>query len=837
LACAPVHWTALRRIAFALLLVLGSLAFLAGGATARPDLAAGSDLVEVVVTLPQPSLSEATLHDRGLASARTAHRKLDLRAPAAVSYLRTLASAQRALQSRIQAAIPEARARWHYSVVLNGMAVVVPRSQLGRLKAIRGATVWPSVTYHSLLDRSPQLIGAPAVWGPTLATAGEGIKIGIIDDGLDSTHVFFDPSGFTYPAGFPKGQAGYTTAKVIVARAFAPATPTWKYANVPFDPQYSDHATNVSGIAAGDANTTAIVQGTRYTVSGIAPKAYLGNYKVLSVPTDSFGLDGNSPEITAGIEQAVSDGMDVINLSLGEPEVEPTRDIVVKAIDDAADAGVVPVIAAGNDFTDAGRGSVGSPGTASKAITVAASSDGNGQAVDEIADFSSSGPTPISLEMKPDVTAPGLNILSSLPRNTWSAHDWSGTSMASPHVAGAAAVLKQRHPTWTVEQIKSALESTGDPVHPAGAKTEISAAREGGGRIDLPRADTPLVFTDPTGLSFGLVRRGTTTTRALATADAGGGSAPWTVAIAQQSTVAGTAVSASLATVAAGTSVNVSLATTKTAAEGEATGFVTLTRGTDVRRVPYWFRVEVPRLASEPVKTIAGAGTFHGDTAGKKSLVSTYRYPEAAPGIALSLTGPEQVFELKLKRPVANVGAVITGRAGGVSVVPRMVVGRDENRLTGYAALPVDLNPYADFGRPVSTVAAILPSAGTYDFVFDTPAGRKPGAFTFHVWVNDVTPPTVKLLTPSVPGGATIKLGVTDAGSGVDPKSIVLKVDDGAHSVTFSRGVASVSSAGLSAGRHKLVLTAADYEETKNMEDVGPILPNTRRFTAFVVVR
>ena len=65
--------------------------------------------------------------------------------------------------------------------------------------------------------------------------------------------------------------------------------------------------------------------------------------------------------------------------------------------------------------------------------------------------------------MKPDVTAPGVDILSSLPRNQWSNHDWSGTSMAAPHVAGAAALLKQRHPTWTVEQIKSALESTGDP--------------------------------------------------------------------------------------------------------------------------------------------------------------------------------------------------------------------------------------------------------------------------------------------------------------------------------------------------------------------------------------
>ena len=86
--------------------------------------------------------------------------------------------------------------------------------------------------------------------------------------------------------------------------------------------------------------------------------------------------------------------MDVINLSLGEPEVEPTRDVVVQAIDDAADAGVVPVIAAGNDNDDAGRGSIGSPGTAPKAITVAASTDGDGGPADEIATSRRAAPRP-----------------------------------------------------------------------------------------------------------------------------------------------------------------------------------------------------------------------------------------------------------------------------------------------------------------------------------------------------------------------------------------------------------------------------------------------------------
>src|SRR4051812_5459847 len=500
--------SALRRVVLFLATALGSLVQLTtAGATARTAQTAAG-LVEVVVTLPQPPLAEAIQQDRTLAAAATTHHRLDIRTLASRNYLRTLATAQRTLQARIRTAIPSARVQWRYDVTLNGMAVAVPRSQLTALHTIPGATVWPSVRYHALLDRTPQLIGATQVWGPTLATSGQGIKIGVIDDGLDQTQVFFTPTGLSYPAGFPKGNTAYTTPKVIVARAFAPAANTYKYARTPFDPVNSDHATHVSGIAAGNHDTPATnTDGTKPRVSGVAPNAYIGNYKVLTIPTSDFGLDGNSPEIAAGIEQAVKDGMDVINLSLGEPEIEPTRDIVVKAIDAAAEAGVVPVIAAGNSFGEAGRGGIGSPGTAPEAITVAASSEGGrGGPADVIAGFSDSGPTPISLQFKPDVTAPGEEVLSSIPKNDWDR--WSGTSMASPHVAGAAALLKQRHPTWTVPQIKSALSTTGDPVRSSGTLAEVSAMREGGGRADVLRADNPLVFVAPTSLSFGLVQRG-----------------------------------------------------------------------------------------------------------------------------------------------------------------------------------------------------------------------------------------------------------------------------------------------------------------------------------------
>jgi len=829
----------LPRIALVLPLVLGvPLALFAGGAGAR--VTSSSPLTEVVVTLPQPPLSEAMERDRTLAAAVRTHHSLDLRTPAAVSYLRTLASAQRTLQSRIASTIPGASVRWRYSVVLNGLAVVLPTADVARLAAIPGATVWPSVTYHSLLNNGPQLIGAPAVWGPTLSTAGQGMKIGIIDDGLDQSHPYFDPSGFSYPAGFPKGNTAFTTPKVIVARAFAPASETWKYANTPFDPLNSDHATHVAGIAAGDNNTTATLQGTRYRVSGVAPMAYIGNYKVLTIPTTNFGLDGNSPEIAAGIEAAVKDGMNVINLSLGEPEIQPQRDLVVQAIDDAAAAGVVPVIAAGNEFDSSGRGSVGSPGSAPDAITVAASTEGgDGSPPDEVASFSSGGPTPVSLLMKPDVTAPGVDILSSLPMSQWAS--WSGTSMASPHVAGAAAVLMQRHPTWSVEQIKSALESTGDPVHVPGTTNEVPAMREGGGRIDLARADNPLLFTDPTGLTFGLVNVGTTATQTLQVTDAGGGPAPWTVSIQSQSTLSGATIVPSTPSVVAGSSVDLTVTAAATATEGDATGFALLTRGTDVRRVPYWFGVEAPKLGTEPIRSIKRAGVYTGDTAGKPSLVSSYRYPVGIVGsspIPLALGGPEQVFEFVLTRPVANFGVAVVSHARGVHVSPRLVVNRDENRLLGDTGLPIDLNPYSNFGKAEPVVGAVLPTLGTYDFVFDTPTGAKPGLYTFRFWINDTTPPSVRLLTRTVRATQPLRLALKDAGSGVDPQSIQVTVDRVLSDFHFKGGVLTIAPSHLLAGTHHVSVTVADYQETRNMEDVlNGATPNTRTFSTTFVVR
>ncbi|HWJ33121.1 MAG TPA: S8 family serine peptidase [Gaiellaceae bacterium] len=772
--------------------------------------------VEVVVTLKAPPLAQAFAQTRTIAYATFARpQRLVVTTPASRDYLDRLARTQRVVAQRIRAAIPAAVTRWHYGVVLDGFSVVVPQSRLARLQRIPGVeSVWPSATYHLLLDRTPQLIGAPTVWGPTLATAGEGMKIGVIDDGIDHTHPFFNPSGYAYPPGFPKGQTAYTTPKVIVARAFAPPGSTYAPARLPFDVGQSEHGTHVSGIAAGNNGT---LTRSGFSLSGIAPRAYLGNYKAMGVPSE-FGLNGNSPELAAAVEAAVRDGMDVINLSLGETDIEPTRDVLARALNAAADAGVVSTVAAGNSG-NLGLGSIDSPGSAVKAIAAAASTGGHDSIdTDAPTDFSSLGPAPYSLAFKPEVTAPGDGVASSIPGGSYAV--LSGTSMAAPHVAGAVAVLKQRHPTWTAAQLKSALITTGVPVR--GADGEVSPLREGGGRIDLPRADNPLFFAAPSSLTFGLRKIGVTVTR---TVELTGGTGTWTTRV--------TGVPAGLVTTPAQITIpgalQVRLAT-RGLPERDYSGFVNLTRGSDSRRIPFWVRVERPRLPLDPHITLTRPGTYSGDTRRGAARVTSYRYPDIPVGhgsFPVRLPGREFVYRVHVRKRYANLGVAVTSRARRVSVEPRIVRSNDENRLAGEVALPYDTNPYrATNGGHRLVVGVLFPAPGTYDVVFDTPRGGRPGRFAFRLWQGDTTPPSIQVLGVR---GSTLRVAVTDRGSGVDPTALAARVDGEERDVAYTNGVARVSVSGLGRGRHTLIFTAADYQEVKNNENVAGVLPNTRR--------
>jgi subtilisin family serine protease len=791
--------------------VLLALAILALGAAERPLVEdAGAGTVQVVVALESLPLAHA---------------------PGGAA---RIAAEQRTFRSELARRLPDARLSWRYRLVANGFAVVLPETQVPRLRALPGVRdVYDSARYEPQLDSTPGAIGAPGLWGAGLDTAGQGVKIGIIDTGVHHDHPFFDPTGYTMPAGFPKGQVRFTNAKVIVARAFAPPGAKYPRAGVPVDGENSSHGTHVAGIAAGNPRTQA--SGGR-VVSGIAPRAHIGNYKAL-VGTDSgLSPNGNAPELVAAIEAAVRDGMDVINLSIGEPEIEPRRDVVALALDAAAAAGVVPVVAAGNDFNDLGAGSVASPANSAAAITVAAVEMGGGSSpTGTHADFSSVGPTTISLRQKPDVAAPGVGVLSAVPEG-WAS--LSGTSMASPHIAGAAALLVQRHPAWRVAQVKSALVQSANDGRIQG-RGAASPEFQGGGVVALAKADRPLLFASPTGVSFGLVGRGARKVAPVELADAGAGAATWQLSIVQRERPRGATLTVPPNISVPGT-LAIQLLTGRAAKQGVVSGYVELRRGQDVRRVPFWGRIAVAGLAKHKPLALRGAGIYRGTTKGRPARAITYRYPENPRGVGLttSLRGPEAVYRVRLRNRVANFGVVVTQRAPGSGVEPRVVAGLDENRLTGYAALPFSQNPYLEnFRDSVLAAGALSPVPGEYALVFDSGSRAGAGRFTFRYWVNDVKPPTLRLGTRSVRRGAPVRVSATDAGSGVYADSIRASIDGENASTTFSNGVVRVSTVGFAAGRHRLRLRVSDYQETKNTENVARILPNTRTLTATFTVR
>jgi hypothetical protein len=263
--------------------------------------------------------------------------------------------------------------------------------------------------------------------------------------------------------------------------------------------------------------------------------------------------------------------------------------------------------------------------------------------------------------------------------------------------------------------------------------------------------------------------------------------------------------------------------TASAATTGDVTGFVVLTRGADTRRIPFWFAGSAPRLGSEARPLLRKAGVYKGTTKGGPSRVSQYRYPA---GDGTVFAGPERAYRVRVGR-VANFGVVVLSG----HVTPHVTFDGTEDHLAGYTALPLDLNPYrATYGNSVRAAAAVLPAAGVYDVVFDTRSAGDAGPFSFRLWIGDTKPPRLELR--SARGG--IDVTATDAGSGVDPASIKATVDGSAATATWHAGVIHVAAR---PGRHRLALTVSDYEETKNMEDVPPVLPNTATLRVSVRVR
>ncbi|MDX2152116.1 MAG: S8 family serine peptidase [Bryobacteraceae bacterium] len=254
--------------------------------------------------------------------------------------------------------------------VTHTLLVRLPDRHVPLVAAIAGVRrVVPVQTMKLFLDRAASVNRVTDAWNQTgHETAGSGIKIGVIDTGIDVDHAGFQDSSLQVPDGYPKtssdSDSEFTNNKVIVARSYV------RLLTNRLDPDQSardrvGHGTAVAMAAAGVRN-----DGPRATIEGVAPKAFLGSYKVFGTP--GFNSSSTTDAVLKAIDDAVSDGMDVINLSLGSdyaPRLED--DPEVEAIDTATRAGVIVVVAAGNNGP--GKNRIASPGTAPSAVTVGAS--------------------------------------------------------------------------------------------------------------------------------------------------------------------------------------------------------------------------------------------------------------------------------------------------------------------------------------------------------------------------------------------------------------------------------------------------------------------------------
>ena len=590
-------------------------------------------------------------------SSKGADGKVNLSSREARQQRAAVADEQAAFRSWLRDNAPDARIVGGHDLAVNAVTV---RLRGTSLETLRGAPQVRSAQFESVYyplaheDPDLDLIDAPEAWRQAAGGDDDAgafpdnsrVKVGVIDSGIDIRHECFSGAGF--PATKQLGDQRFTNNKVIVAKVFNnKARQQGLTAEA-----IGDHGTHVAGTVACNLHTPAVVDGVDipYDPSGVAPAAQLGNYNVFPGEVGS----ARSEDILNAMEAAYTDGMDVVNMSLGGGS-SGFQDLLTHAVDNLDQAGLVLAISAGNNGP--GRYTVGSPGSAERALTSGASTVGHfvgarvtvsgesfgaasgdfatveedltrplavvpgttnglstactalsqdlsgkialisrgtcsfsvkirnaqqagavavlvannvagdptamgtdgtanqptvpaymvglregkalqafdGQATtihanlqyiltgndDIMAGFSSQGPTDADFRAKPDVVAPGVNVLSSIPvsfcggTNCWAF--FQGTSMSSPHTAGSAAVVIDAFVTrqftdFTAEQVRSSIVNTAEQggltSYIDGTTVVNDVNVVGAGQVDLDSAVDALVAVGPVSTSFGAVPSG-----------------------------------------------------------------------------------------------------------------------------------------------------------------------------------------------------------------------------------------------------------------------------------------------------------------------------------------
>ncbi|MFI5806387.1 S8 family peptidase [Streptomyces sp. NPDC051561] len=347
--------------------------------------------------------------------------------------------------ARALPALPRAATRGPVLAPVGGVALKADKDRaadfwadLGNPRSRAGgdlAKLWLDRKISATLDRSTKQVRAQEAWAAGFD--GKGTKVAVLDTGADAEHP--DLKG-----------------RVVAAKNF---TDAGSEADVQGHGTHTASTVGGSGAASGGKK------------KGVAPGTGLLNGKVLNDQGQ-----GAESWIIAGMEWAVQEKADVVSMSLGGAATDCTDPLSVAAEELAKSKDTLFVLAAGN--TGPRNNSVSSPGCAPGVLTVGAVDRD-----DTTAQFSSRGPNIATHTLKPEIAAPGVNIsaASAGGRGAEAYRSMSGTSMATPHVAGAAAILKQAHPDWSAQQIKAALVSS--------AKVVPGDVRQtGGGRLDVKGA-------------------------------------------------------------------------------------------------------------------------------------------------------------------------------------------------------------------------------------------------------------------------------------------------------------------------------------------------------------
>ena len=568
-------------------------------------------------------------------------KKINFNSTAVKSYRAQLSARRNEFKKWLQANAPKARVTSEYDTALNAVAVKLNGTSLSTIREsnlVASAQLQGAYRKAAHADPDLDIVDAPEGWAAA-GSKGEGVLIGIIDSGIAQDHPCFDGTAYADLNIAHPGDTTYTNDKVVIAKVFSQKAKSRGYTPEAVD----SHGTHVAGIAACEEDTPSAIEGvTLHPRSGVAPKALLANYNVFPGTEAS----ATSESILNAMEAAARDGVDVINMSLGDIHPNGRQDLLTMAVDNLDIGGIVNAVSNGNEGP--GHYTVGTPGSAARALSAGSSDVGhnfvqqvgvggteyvavrgdfgepandvtaplevvpgtgangldeacsalsadltgniallargtcdftvkmrnaqnagavgvimsnripgeppfvmshnglepqptipgymvsmedgaaiktkNGQSAtlfrdgeykvfsaqrNNMSDFSSQGPTDVDYRVKPDLVAPGGDILSSVPGDCpggcW--EFLGGTSMAAPHLAGAAAVVIGDEPTWSPVAVRSAITNTANRsvLKTTDGQTLTDVQIEGAGLLDLDAAANAVAGLDPVSTSFGAV--------------------------------------------------------------------------------------------------------------------------------------------------------------------------------------------------------------------------------------------------------------------------------------------------------------------------------------------